>query len=41
MFFEFERPGEIGHNVIHYPEVWAGPIGDHLDSLKDAAHKNG
>lgn len=32
-FFEFDTPSDIGHNVIHYPDLWAGPIGDYLNSL--------
>ena len=32
-FFEFGMPNDIGHNVVHYPELWAGPIGDYLNSL--------
>ena len=32
-FFEFDRPSDIGHNVIHYPDLWAGPIGVYLNSL--------
>ena len=32
-FFEFDMPRDVGHNVIHYPDLWAGPIGDYLNSL--------
>jgi len=32
-FFEFDTPSDIGHNVIHYPDLWGGPIGDYLNSL--------
>jgi dienelactone hydrolase len=32
-FFTFDRPSDVGHNVIHYPDLWAGPIGDYLNSL--------
>jgi hypothetical protein len=32
-FFEFDRPGDVGHNVIHYPDLWTGPVGDYLNSL--------
>ena len=31
-FIEFDVPS-VGHNVIHYPDLWAGPIGDYLNSL--------
>ncbi len=31
-FFAFDAPGDVGHNVIHYPDLWAGPIGDYLNS---------
>jgi hypothetical protein len=32
-FFEFDMPSDVGHNVIHYPELWAGPVGDYLNSI--------
>ena len=32
-FLEFDMPSDIGHNVIHYPDLWAGPIGNYLNSL--------
>ncbi len=32
-FLEFDIPSDVGHNVIHYPDLWAGPIGDYLNSL--------
>jgi pimeloyl-ACP methyl ester carboxylesterase len=32
-FIAFDVPSDIGHNVIHYPDLWAGPIGDYLKSL--------
>jgi len=32
-FFEFDTPSDVGHNVIHYPDLWAGPIGDYLNLL--------
>jgi dienelactone hydrolase len=32
-FIEFDVPSDVGHNVIHYPDLWAGPIGDYLNSL--------
>ena len=32
-FFEFNMPADIGHNVIHYPDLWASPVGEYLDSL--------
>ena len=31
-FFAFNMPSDVGHNVIHYPDLWAGPIGDYLNS---------
>lgn len=34
-FFAFDEPSDVGHNVIHYPELWAGPIGDYLNSLSE------
>jgi dienelactone hydrolase len=32
-FFEFDMPREMGHNVIHYPDLWAGPVAEYLDLL--------
>jgi dienelactone hydrolase len=32
-FFEFDMPHDVGHNVIHYPDLWASPVGEYLDSL--------
>jgi dienelactone hydrolase len=32
-FFEFDIPSDVGHNVIHYPGLWAGPVGDYLNSI--------
>jgi hypothetical protein len=32
-FFEFDMPSEQGHQVIHYPALWSGPVGDYLNSL--------
>lgn len=32
-FIEFDMPSDVGHNVIYYPDLWAGPIGDYLKSL--------
>jgi dienelactone hydrolase len=32
-FFEFDTPSDIGHNVIHYPDLWGGPISDYLNSV--------
>ena len=32
-FVAFDTPSDIGHNVIHYPDRWGGPIGDYLSSL--------
>lgn len=32
-FFEFDTPSDVGHNVIHYPDLWTDPIGDYLNSL--------
>lgn len=34
-FFAFDMPHDIGHNVIHYPDFWASPVGAYLDSLPD------
>jgi len=31
-FLEFDMPADIGHNVIHYPDLWAGAVGDYLNS---------
>lgn len=33
-FVEFNVPSDIGHNVIHYPDLWEGPIGNYLNSLR-------
>lgn len=33
MFFAFDAPN--GGDFIHYPEVWAGPIGDYLNSVSE------
>jgi dienelactone hydrolase len=35
-FVEFDVPGDVGHNVIHYPDLWAGPVDDYLNSLSGA-----
>jgi hypothetical protein len=32
-FFKFDMPGVEGHDVVHYPNLWSGPIGDYLNSL--------
>jgi len=32
-FIAFDVPSDVGHNVFHYPDLWAGPIGDYLNSL--------
>jgi len=32
-FIEFDVPNDVGHNVIHYPDLWAGPIADYLNSF--------
>jgi pimeloyl-ACP methyl ester carboxylesterase len=32
-FLEFDVPSDVGHNVIRYPDLWAGPIGDYLNAL--------
>jgi dienelactone hydrolase len=32
-FIAFDVPSDVGHNVIHYPDLWAGPVGDYLNSL--------
>jgi hypothetical protein len=29
-FFKFDMPGVEGHDVVHDPNLWSGPIGDHL-----------
>jgi dienelactone hydrolase len=34
-FVEFDMPRDVGHNVIHYPDLWASPVGEYLDSLPD------
>jgi dienelactone hydrolase len=34
-FLEFDMPSDIGHNVIHYPDLWAGPVGDYLNSISE------
>lgn len=38
-FFEFDMPSEQGHQVIHYPDLWSGPVGDYLNSLSGNALK--
>jgi dienelactone hydrolase len=35
-FFAFDMPRDVGHNVIHYPHLWEGPVGDYLNSLAGA-----
>jgi len=35
-FIEFDMPNDVGHNVIHYPKLWEGPLGDYLKSLSGA-----
>lgn len=32
-FIAFDVPGDQGHEVVHYPDLWAAPVGDYLDSL--------
>ena len=32
-FFEFNAPSNIGHNVVHYPDLWSGLIDDYLNSV--------
>jgi dienelactone hydrolase len=32
-FFKFAMPGVEGHDVVHDPNLWSGPIGDYLNSL--------
>jgi dienelactone hydrolase len=32
-FIEFDVPSDVGHNVVHYPDLWAGPVGDYLGAL--------
>jgi hypothetical protein len=34
-FFEFDMPSEQGHQVIHYPALWSGPVGDCLNSYPE------
>jgi dienelactone hydrolase len=34
-FIDFDVPSDVGHNVIHYPDLWAGPIGDYLKLLSE------
>jgi dienelactone hydrolase len=36
-FFEFDMPRDVGHNVIHYPDLWADPVGGYLNSLSAAS----
>ncbi|MCK1392598.1 alpha/beta hydrolase [Bradyrhizobium sp. 1] len=33
-FVEFNVPSDIGHNVIHYPDLWEGQIDDYLKSVR-------
>ena len=32
-FIEFDRPADIGHNVIHYPDLWTQSVSEYLDAL--------
>jgi dienelactone hydrolase len=32
-FLAFDTPHDVGHNVIHYPDLWAGAVGEYLGSL--------
>jgi dienelactone hydrolase len=32
-FVAFDVPRDVGHNVIHYPDLWASPVSEYLDSL--------
>jgi dienelactone hydrolase len=32
-FVEFDKPVDIGHNVIHYPDLWASAVGEYLELL--------
>jgi dienelactone hydrolase len=32
-FLVFDKPADIGHNVIHYPELWATAVEEYLGSL--------
>lgn len=32
-FFEFDVPSDVGHNVIHYPDLWVSPVSEYLDSV--------
>jgi dienelactone hydrolase len=34
-FFEFDTPSGVGHNVIHYPDLWSGPVDEYLNSLSE------
>jgi dienelactone hydrolase len=35
-FFEFSTPAGPGHNVVHDPDLWSGPLDDYLKSLAHA-----
>lgn len=32
-FLAFDMPHDVGHNVIHYPDLWTNAVGEYLDSL--------
>jgi dienelactone hydrolase len=32
-FLAFDTPRKVGHNVIHYPELWTSAVGEYLDTL--------
>ncbi len=35
-FIAFDVPSDVGHNVFHYPDLWAVPVGNYLNSLSGA-----
>ncbi len=32
-FLTFDMPRNVGHNVIHYPDLWTNAVGEYLGSL--------
>jgi dienelactone hydrolase len=32
-FVEFDKPTDVGHNVIHHPDLWTQPVSEYLDAL--------
>ncbi len=34
-FIAFDAPSDVGHNVIHYPDLWTAPIDDYLKSFSE------